>query len=79
MTGPDDLRPVISELVTVVRSLEASHRETVERLGKVETRVGEIELWRARLQGAAAVSRVVWLLAGGAVTALVIEIVRGLA
>jgi hypothetical protein len=38
--------------------------------------VFEIELWRARLQGAAATSRVVWLLAGGAITGIIVGIIN---
>lgn len=67
-----ELAAVRDELTEVVRlQIEANGR-----LGKIEGRVFEIELWRARLQGAAATSRVVWLVAGGAITALVIEIIR---
>ena len=43
-------------------------------------RVREIELWRARLQGVAATSRILWMVAGGTITAIVIALVtRGTA
>jgi hypothetical protein len=35
-----------------------------------------MELWRARLQGAAATTRGVWLLAGGAITGIIVGIVN---
>lgn len=60
------------ELAEVVRL----QRETNRRLGKLEARVFDLEIWRARLQGAAATSRVVWLLAGGAITGIVVGIVN---
>lgn len=54
-----------------------------EQLSRIEAlaretngRVRELEMWRARLQGAASTSRIVWLVAGGGVTALVIELIR---
>jgi hypothetical protein len=67
-----DIRELRDELSKVVNL----QRETNRRLGKLESRVFDIEIWRARLQGAAATSRVVWLLAGGAITGLIIEIIR---
>jgi hypothetical protein len=51
-------------------------RDTNSRLGSIESRVFEIELWRARIQGAAATSRVVWLLAGGALTGIILELFK---
>ncbi len=38
-------------------------------------RVREVELWRARMQGIAAASRILWMVAGGTITAIVIAIV----
>ncbi|MGA1080749.1 MAG: hypothetical protein ACO3WK_10270, partial [Steroidobacteraceae bacterium] len=67
-----DIRELRDELSKVVNL----QRETNRRLGKLESRVFDIEIWRARLQGAAATSRIVWLLAGGAVTGLIIELIR---
>ena len=68
----DQLRELRSELSEVV----TLQREANGRLGKLEGRVFEIELWRARLQGAAATSRVVWLLAGGAITGVAVGIIN---
>jgi len=53
-------------------------REANGRLGKLEGRVYDTEIWRARMQGVAATSRVVWIIAGGAVTAGIIELVRAM-
>jgi hypothetical protein len=65
-----ELREMREDLAEVVRlQIQANGR-----LGKIEGRVFELELWRARLQGAAATSRVVWLLAGGAITGIAVSI-----
>lgn len=54
-----------------------SQLQRIEALAQeTNGRVRELELWRARMQGVAATSRVVWLLAGGAVTAIIVEVVR---
>lgn len=76
MTTSDvhDLKRELAELRDAVGVIESLQREANGRLGKIEGRVFEIELWRARLQGAAATSRIVWLLAGGAVTGIILEV-----
>ena len=74
---PDDVVELKREMVQLreaVSVVEGLQREANGRLGKIEGRVFEIELWRARLQGAAATSRIVWLLAGGAVTGIILEV-----
>lgn len=68
--------------------LEEAHRSmqgAKEQLDRIEAlaretngRVRELEMWRARLQGAASTSRIVWLVAGGGVTAIIIEITRNI-
>jgi hypothetical protein len=68
--------------------LEEAHRtmhvakeqlDTIESLARsTNGRVKELELWRAKWQGAAAASRVSWLIAGGAITALIIDVARGM-
>ena len=80
MTADDahSIRQDIRELRDAVAQVEALQREANTRLGKLEGRVFEVEIWKARLQGAAATSRVVWLIAGGAVTGLIIEIIRNI-
>lgn len=80
MTQDDaqSIRQDIRELREAVASVEALQREANKRLGKLEGRVFEVEIWKARLQGAAATSRVVWLLAGGAITGLIVEIIRNI-
>lgn len=77
--SPDDVSELKRDLVQLreaVSVVEGLQREANGRLGSIEGRVWEIELWRARLQGAAATSRVVWLLAGGALTGIILEIFR---
>ena len=52
-----------------------AHLDRIEVMVRATNgRVREIELWRARLQGVAATSRVIWMLAGGVVTAGVIAL-----
>lgn len=52
-----------------------AHLERIEKmLGETNGRVREIELWRARLQGVAATSRIIWMVAGGTITAVIIAI-----
>jgi hypothetical protein len=58
------IRADIRELREAVATVERLQREANGRLGKTEARVFEIELWRARLQGVAATSRVGWMIAG---------------
>ncbi len=77
--SPEDaqtIRQDIRELRDALSTVENLQREANHRLGKLEGRVFEIELWRARLQGAAATSRVVWLLAGGAITGIIVGIIN---
>jgi hypothetical protein len=77
--SPEDthtIRADIRELRDELSKVVGLQRETNRRLGKLESRVFDIEIWRARLQGAAATSRVVWLLAGGAITGIVVGIVN---
>ena len=77
--SPEDahtIRQDIRELRDALATVENLQREANHRLGTLEGRVFEIELWRARLQGAAATSRIVWLLAGGALTGIILEIVK---
>jgi len=77
--SPDDVSELKRDLVQLreaVGVVEKLQREANGRLGVLEGRMFEVELWRARLQGAAATSRVVWLLAGGAVTGIILEIIR---
>ena len=59
------------EAATITAHLERIETMVVEMNGRVR----EIELWRARLQGVAATSRVLWMLAGGTITAIIIAMV----
>jgi hypothetical protein len=77
--SPEDthtIRADIRELRDELSKVVDLQRETNRRLGKLEGRVFDLEIWRARLQGAAATSRVVWLLAGGALTGIIVGIVN---
>lgn len=78
MTADDahSIRQDIRELRDAVAQVETLQREANKRLGILEGRVFEVEIWKARLQGAAATSRVVWLLAGGAITGIVVGFIE---
>ena len=58
-----------------------AHLQRIEtRVRETNGRVREIELWRARLQGVAATSRILWMISGGTITAIIIAMVtRGTA
>ena len=76
---PEDahtIRSDIRELRDALATVEKLQREANGRLGNLETRVHDVELWRARLQGAAATTRGVWMLAGGAITAIAVGIIN---
>ncbi len=52
-----------------------AHLERIEAMVReTNGRVRDIELWRARLQGVAATSRVLWMVSGGTITAIVIAL-----
>lgn len=68
-----------------LEAIQSEKERTAEQLDRIESlakatngRVRELEMWRARWQGAAATSRIVWLLAGGAITAIAIDVIRGM-
>lgn len=51
--------------------------DRIEELARATNgRVRELELWRAKIQGAASTSRIVWLVAGAGVTTIIIELIR---
>jgi len=75
--SPDQVAEIRAQLQSVREDLQqvvALQTEANGRLGKLEGRIFELELWRARLQGAAATSRIVWLLAGGAITGIAVSL-----
>ena len=52
-----------------------AHLERIEvMVRETNGRVREIELWRARLQGVAATSRILWMVSGGTITAIIIAL-----
>lgn len=68
------------------RDIEILHerlRSQHEQLNRIEElaretngRIRELELWRARMQGVAFSSKIVWVVAGAALTAIIIEVAR---
>lgn len=68
------------------RDIEILHerlRSQHEQLDRIEGiaretngRIRELELWRAKMQGVASSSRIVWLVAGAGITTIIIEVAR---
>jgi hypothetical protein len=68
------------------RDIEILHerlRSQHEQLDRIEEiarqtngRIRELELWRAKMQGVASSSRIVWLVAGAGITTIIIEVAR---
>ena len=53
-----------------------AHLDRIEvMVRETNGRVRDIELWRARLQGVAATSRIFWMISGGTITAIIIAMV----
>lgn len=52
-----------------------AHLQRIETMVReTNGRVRDIELWRARLQGVAATSRILWMVSGGTITAIIIAL-----
>jgi len=66
-------------IIGIMRRLDAI-KEDVDELKSLakETngRIKELEIWRARAQGAMGTARILWLVAGGVITAIAIEMFR---
>ncbi len=61
------------------KQTQAEQLDRIEELARATNgRVKELELWRAKWQGAEFTSRFIWLLIGGVVAAVVIEVLRGM-
>jgi hypothetical protein len=67
--------------IGICRRLDAI-KEDVDELKvlakETNGRIKELEIWRARAQGVMGTARILWLVLGGAVTALVIETFRSM-
>jgi len=67
-------------IFAITRRLDAIKEDVdeVKALAKeTNGRIKELELWRARVQGALGTTRIVWMVGGGLITGIVIGIVRG--
>jgi len=67
-------------IFAITRRLDAIKEDVdeVKSLAKeTNGRIKELELWRARVQGALGTTRIVWMVGGGLITGIVIGIVRG--
>jgi hypothetical protein len=67
-----DIEVLHIELAAAIR-----HLETIEALQReTNGRIRDLELWRAKMQGVASTSRILWLIAGASITALFIRIIQ---
>lgn len=68
-------------IIGIMRRLDAI-KEDVDELKvlakETNGRIKALEIWRARAQGVMGTAKVLWLIAGGVITALVIETVRSM-
>lgn len=71
------LAAVIDRLDRIEVALREEHNSLRERVTNLETEVSELELWRAKTQGALTAMKVLWVAAGaggGGAMALVIKL-----
>ena len=68
-----------------MKSLYDQKQDQAEQLDRIEElaratngRVRELEMWKARWEGAAYSSRFMWLVMGGITTALILEVIRSM-
>lgn len=64
-------------IIGIMRRLDAIKDDVdeVKALAKeTNGRIRELELWRARMQGAASTARIFWVIVGGVTTAILIRI-----
>ena len=68
-----------------MKSLYDQKQSQAEQLDRIEElarqtngRVRELEMWRAQWQGVANGTKFIWLIIGGIITAVVIEVVRSM-
>jgi len=69
--SPENITAVTRRLDYISKDIDEVKMLAKETNGRIK----ELELWRARMQGAVTSARVAWMVAGGAVTAAVIEVV----
>jgi len=70
---PDNIFTVLRRLDEIKESV----KEVKELAKETNGRVKELELWRARVQGALGTTRVMWMVGGGLVTGVIIGIAKG--
>lgn len=64
-------------IIGILRRLDEIKEDVdeVKALAKeTNGRIRELELWRARMQGAASTARIFWVIVGGVTTAILIRI-----
>lgn len=81
MTTNTQQFPTHSPLATLTERVDHIQQDVSEIKNLVKEqngRVKTLELWQATMRGAGQALRIGWLLAGGAVGAIIVEIVKGM-
>lgn len=68
--SPDSVMGILRRLDEIKEDVDEVKALAKETNGRIR----ELELWRARMQGAATSARIVWIVAGGVATALTIRL-----
>lgn len=68
--SPENISALTRRLDYISRDIDEVKSLAKETNGRIK----ELELWRARMQGAVVTARISWMIAGGAVTAAIIEL-----
>lgn len=68
--SPENITAVTRRLDYISKDIEEVKALAKETNGRIK----ELELWRARVQGATSSAKVAWMVAGGAITAAIIEV-----
>ncbi len=68
--SPENITAVTRRLDYISKDIDEVKMLAKETNGRIK----ELELWRARMQGAVTSARVAWMVAGGAITAAIIEV-----
>lgn len=68
--SPDSIMGILRRLDDIKNDVDDIKTLAKETNGRIK----ELELWRARMQGAATSARIFWLVVGGVATALAIRL-----
>lgn len=68
--SPENIDALTRRLDYIIKDIDEVKALAKETNGRIK----ELEIWRARVQGATASAKVAWMVAGGAVTAAIVEV-----